>query len=176
MSEYINVSNFSYLLHPYKAVLLTCCDTEGKPNIITIAWVIPISMKPPLIGVSIKPSHFSYNLIKSTAEFVINITPYELAWEALYCGSNSGRQVNKFEFTGLTSLPAKKVRSPIIQECLAHLECQLKEEIEIGDHNFLIAEVVAAYTQSNTIDDDNLYDLDNVHLLLHLGKDRFTST
>ena len=131
MNEYVDATNFAYLLHPYSTFLVTCCDTEGKPNIITIAWLIPISVTPPLVGVSIRPTRFSYHLIKTTGEFVVNVAPYEIARQALFCGRNSGSQVDKFTVTGLTELPARHVRPPIIQECLAYLECHLQKEYKV---------------------------------------------
>jgi flavin reductase (DIM6/NTAB) family NADH-FMN oxidoreductase RutF len=175
VSETITPANFTYLLHPYSTFLLSCCDTEGKPNIITIAWLIPISNNPPLIGVSIRPTRFSYHLIKTIGEFVVNVAPYEIARQVLYCGRNSGSQVDKFAKTGLIMHPAKHVRPPIIRECMSYLECRLQQEYELGDHNLLIAEVLAAYAHEGILNDNGLYDLDRAHPLLHLGRDCFTT-
>jgi len=175
MSEFVIISNFSYLLHPYNTSLVTCCDAQGKPNIITIAWLVPISVNPPLIGMSIRPTRFSYKLIQATGEFVVNVAPYEISQQALYCGRRSGSQVDKFAATNLTPVKAQKVCPPIIKECLAYLECCLKKEIEVGDHTMLVAEVLAAYTRVGVLTDDGLYDLNHIHPLLHLGRNRFTS-
>jgi flavin reductase (DIM6/NTAB) family NADH-FMN oxidoreductase RutF/GNAT superfamily N-acetyltransferase len=176
MTIFVRASNFTYLLHPYNTSLVTCCDPGGKPNIITIAWLVPVSVTPPLVGLCMRKTRFSYNLIITTGEFVINLAPIELAREALYCGRRSGSQVDKFLDTGLTPLPAQIVRPPIIQECLAYLECRVKQDIEIGDHNLLVAEVLAAYSQPDILTEDNLYDLTRTHPLLHLGRNRFTGT
>jgi hypothetical protein len=107
---------------------------------------------------------------------VINLAPIEFARETLYCGRRSGSQVDKFLATGLTPLPAQIVRPPIIQECLAYLECRVKQDIEIGDHNLLVAEVLAAYARPDILTEDDLYDLTRTHPLLHLGRNRFTGT
>jgi flavin reductase (DIM6/NTAB) family NADH-FMN oxidoreductase RutF len=176
MAEFAKVSNFTYLLHPYNTSLVTCCNAEGESNIITIAWLIPVSVNPPLLGLSIRNTRYSYKLIKTTGEFVINIAPSDLAQEALYCGTRSGSQVNKFSDTGLTPIAAQNVRPPIIKECMAYVECRLKQDLEIGDHNLFIAEVLAAYVKPNTLGDDSLYDLSRVQPLLHLGRQRFAST
>jgi flavin reductase (DIM6/NTAB) family NADH-FMN oxidoreductase RutF len=176
MSEFVNASNFTYLLHPYNTSLVTCCDEEGKPNIITIAWQVPISVNPPLVGLSVRNTRYSYNLIKSTGEFLINLVPIDLIDEANFCGSKSGSQVDKFMVTGLTPIPAQKVRPPIIRECLAYLECRLQQDIELGDHNLLVGEVLAAYSHPKNLTKESLYNLSEARLLLHLGRDRFTST
>ena len=167
---------FHYLLHPYHTSLVTCCDAEGQANIIAIAWLIPVSVQPPLVCMSIRPSRYSYGLIQATGEFVINVAPYEIAQQVLFCGRRSGRNVDKFAATGLTAGPARLVQPPIIAECVAHLECRVVQDVEIGDHRLVVAEVLVAYARPGVLDDDNLYDLARVNPLLHLGRNRFTST
>ncbi len=176
MNKSIPASPFHYLLHPYNALLVSCCDDEGRPNIIAIAWLIPVSVRPPLVGMSIGPARHSYALIKATGEFVINVAPYDIAEQVLTCGRVSGRSADKFAITGLTAGQAMHVRPPIIEECTAHVECRVVQDIEAGDHHFVIAEVLAAYTQPETLDDDGLYDLSRIRPLLHLGRNSFTST
>lgn len=176
MDEIVSPPSFHYLLHPYNTSLVTCCDADGRPNIITIAWLMPVSADPPLVCMSIGPTRHSYALIRETGEFVVNVASYEIAQQALFCGRRSGRSVNKFEETGLTAGAAQHVRPPIIQECLAHLECRVTQDIEAGDHHLLVGEVVAAYTHPGILDDRGLYDLSRAHPLLHLGRNNFTST
>lgn len=176
MNEKQAVSTFHYLLHPYNTSLVTCCDTEGKPNIITIAWLIPVSVNPPLAGMSIGPSRFSYGLIRETGEFVINVAPYDIASKVLFCGRRSGREVDKFSETGLTPKEAQSVRPPIIEECVAHLECRVVQDIEAGDHHIVVGEVLAAYANRGILEENGLYRLNQVQPLFHLGKNWFTST
>jgi flavin reductase (DIM6/NTAB) family NADH-FMN oxidoreductase RutF len=90
LNESVPLSNFHYLLHPYNTSLVTCCDAEGQSNIIAIAWLIPVSVQPPLLGMSIHPTRHSYGLIRATGEFVINVAPYEIAQQVLFCGRRSG--------------------------------------------------------------------------------------
>jgi flavin reductase (DIM6/NTAB) family NADH-FMN oxidoreductase RutF len=172
---FLPVPSFHYLLHPYHTSLVTCCDSDGNPNIITIAWLIPVSIQPPLLGMSIRPTRYSYGLIQSTREFVVNLAPQELVQQVLFCGRRSGRDVEKFTATGLTAGQARRVRPPIIEECLAHLECRTAQDIEAGDHHFVIGEVLEAYAQPGILNKDGLYDLSTAHPLLHLGRNRFTT-
>ncbi len=176
MNDSVPVSHFHHLLHPYNTSLVTCSDTEGTPKIITIAWLIPVSVRPPLVAMSIRPTHHSYGLIQETGEFVINVAPYEIAQQALFCGRRSGRDVEKFDATGLTPGRAQMVRPPTIEECIGHLECRVVQDVEAGDHRLVVAEVLAAYAKPETIGGNGLYDLTHVHLLLHMGRNRFTST
>jgi flavin reductase (DIM6/NTAB) family NADH-FMN oxidoreductase RutF len=175
LKERVTLSKFHTLLHPYNTSLVSCCDSGGEANIITIAWVIPVSVEPPFIGMSIRPTRYSYQLIKETGEFVINIAPYALAEQALCCGRRSGRDIDKFAKTGLTPGKAVRVRPPIIEECLAHLECRTVKDIEAGDHRLLLGEVLEASIDPQIIDQHGLYDLNRVDPLLHLGRNRFTT-
>ncbi len=176
MSETVPVPSFSRLLHPCNTFLVTSCAEGSRPNIITIAWLIPVSVKPPLLCMSVRPNRYSYGLIKATGEFVVNVAPYELAQQALYCGRRSGSDVDKFAATGLTPIQAQHVRPPIIAECLAYLECRIVQDVEAGDHNLLIAEILAAYARRDVMGKDGLYDLSRAHPLLHVGSDSFTTT
>ena len=175
MKERVALSKFHTLLHPYNTSLVSCCDSDGKANIITIAWVIPVSVEPPFIGMSIRPTRYSYQLIKETGEFVINVAPYALAEQALLCGRRSGRDINKFTKTGLTPRMAVRIQPPIIEECLAHLECRMVKDIQAGDHRFLLGEVLNVSIDPKIIDQHGLYDLSLVNPLLHIGRDRFTT-
>jgi flavin reductase (DIM6/NTAB) family NADH-FMN oxidoreductase RutF len=135
-----------------------------------------VSVSPPLVGLSIRPTRHSYGLIRATGEFVINVASHEIAQQTLFCGRRSGRDVDKFAATGLTPGKAQHVRPPVIEECIAHLECRVVQDVEAGDHHFVIGEVLAAYARPGVLDDNGLYDLSHVHPLLHLGHNRFTST
>jgi len=162
------------LLHPKLTVLVSCSDTSGKANIITLAWSMPVSMNPPLIAVSIAPKRYSHGLIEETGEFIVNIPSIELLKETSYCGSVSGRDVDKFKTTGLTPAPARKVRAPIIEECIAHLECKVYKKVQAGDHTIFIGEIVAAYANEGVF--KRIFDIEKVRLIYHIGGDKFTTT
>ena len=131
----VNPSSAYRLLHPMHTVLVSCVGKDGKPNIITLAWAIPTSINPPLVAVSIAPKRHSHILIEETKEFVINIPTVKILKETLFCGRVSGRGHDKFKEAGFTPLPAKKVKPPIIKECVAHLECKLQSIRNWRPHN-----------------------------------------
>jgi len=176
MKEFESAPHFHYLLHPYSTTLVTCCDKEGKTNIVTMAWVIPLSVEPPLVGMSIRQTRYSYGLIRETGEFVVNVAPYELAKQALVCGRRSGRDLDKFAATGLTAGKARNVQPPIIEECLGFLECRMADDIETGDHRLVIGEVLEAYAPAESLEEGGLRALDRASPLLHIGKNCFTTT
>jgi flavin reductase (DIM6/NTAB) family NADH-FMN oxidoreductase RutF len=125
--------------------LITCGDIEGKSNIISVSFCMPVSKEPPLIACAIGKNACSSELIKNSKEFIVNVPPAELKPKIYYYGFHSGYQVDKFKETGLTPLPARKVKAPVIDGCVAYMECKVIQEIETGDKNLFIGEVVEAY-------------------------------
>lgn len=176
MKESIPLSDFHHLLHPYPTSLVTSCTPDGERNIIAIAWMIPVSVRPPRVAIAVRAERYSYSLIRSMDEFVINVAPYELAAQVLYCGRHSGHDVDKFAETKLRPGQARLVTPPIIQECLAFIECRIVENVDLGDHRLIVGDVVAAYVQPDTVGGDGLYDLQVVSPLLHVGGNRFVTT
>jgi flavin reductase (DIM6/NTAB) family NADH-FMN oxidoreductase RutF len=168
-----NIRSAYRLLHPLHTVLISCMGITGKPNIMALAWITPTSMSPPLVALVIRPTRLSHALITETKEFVINIPTTNILKETLFCGRVSGRQHDKFKETGLTPLPARRVKPPIIKECVAHLECRLHSQFTTGDHTVFIGEVVDAYADRGAF--NARYDLKNVNMIFHLGGDEFAT-
>lgn len=163
------------LIYPKLVVLVSCIDPEtGKPNIITIAWAAPLSMKPPLVGILVAPRRYSHELISKAREFVVNIPTIEILDQAVKCGKVSGRRHDKFFEFGLTPKPAKAVKTPIIEECVAHLECKLTDQITTGDHTLFVGEVVAVYANEGTFDGEFM-NLKKSRQIYQVGGDTFTT-
>ena len=131
------------MLAPVPVVMVTCQGENTKPNIITIGWAGTICSEPPMVSISVRPSRYSYKLIKESKEFVINIPSKKLAKETDLCGVISGSKYDKFHETGLTTGKSNSIKTPIIQECPINLECKVKEEIELGSHNMFLAEITS---------------------------------
>ncbi|MEN2984956.1 MAG: flavin reductase family protein [Dictyoglomaceae bacterium] len=166
--------NFIYLLHPLPAFLVTSVSNLGKQNVMTASWIIPFSINPPLVVLSLRPERFTLQLIKETKEFVINIPPYELSNATLICGKVSGRDNDKFKLANLTPIPANKVKAPLIKECIAHIECVLEDIIDIkGDHLLVIGKVVYAQVEEDKF--EKVYNLDNFNPSMYLGQDTYTT-
>jgi flavin reductase (DIM6/NTAB) family NADH-FMN oxidoreductase RutF len=133
--------------------MVSCGDTPENFNIITIAWTGTINSKPPMCYISIRPERHSYDIIKRTGEFVINLTTKDLAEETDWAGVRSGRDYNKFEELNLTPAKATIVNAPIIEEAPLHIECKVKDIIKLGSHDMFIAEVVAVLADDRYIDE-----------------------
>lgn len=167
---------FYRLMYPRPTILVTCVDpSTGKPNIIALSWSVPISFNPRLLGISVAPKRYSHDLIAQTKEFVVNIPTVTVAKQALLCGRVSGRGVDKFQVSGLTPKPSRRVKPPIIEECVAHLECRVTHQITLGDHTLFIGEVLEAYADKDLFR-EGVMDNKKFRTLLHLAEDYFTTT
>lgn len=141
------------MLFPVPAVLVSCGGSKDwKPNLITIAWAGTVCTSPPMLSISVRPERHSYDIIKQTGEFVVNLPAVKQTKATDWCGVVSGRDHDKFEKTGLTPAPALKVSCPIALECPVNIECKVVQTLELGSHELFIAEVVAVQVSEQLID------------------------
>lgn len=139
------------MLAPVPAVMVSVGD-ENEKNILTIAWCGTIATSPPKTYISVRPSRHSYDILKRTREFVINLVPSSLARTADYCGIYTGAKVDKFQKCGLTACPCEGVQAPAISECPISIACHVTDIIPMGTHDMFLADVVAVEA------DDALFD------------------
>ena len=132
-------------------VMVTCAKIGKNANIITIGMYMPISSNPRLVCIGVSPKRYSHDLIAESGEFVVNIPSLDLEEEMVFCGTKSGREVDKFIETGLTPIPAKIVNPPLIKECFGHLECKVEQTYTCGDHTLFVGKVVAASVDENVL-------------------------
>ncbi len=151
------------LTAPVPPCMVTCGEGE-EANIITIAWTGIINTVPPKTYISVRPSRHSYELIKKSGEFCINLTPARLIRQADYCGIYTGKKVNKFEKCGLHKEKAQKVSCPIIAECPLTLECKVTDIIPLGSHHMFLADIVAVDVDEALLDKDGKLHLDRADL------------
>ena len=153
------------LVAPVPPAMVSCGnDADGTANIITIAWTGIVNTVPPKTYISVRPSRHSYNLIKNSGEFVINLTPASLVKKADFCGIYTGAKVNKFEKCGLTKEKASEVSCPLIAESPLSLECRVTDIIPLGSHDMFLADIVAVDVDENLIDAGGKLRLDKAGL------------
>ncbi|MCW3996089.1 MAG: flavin reductase family protein [Candidatus Bathyarchaeota archaeon] len=164
--------NLSYrLLHPMHTMLVSAIGNSGKPNIATLAWVMPTSINPPLLAISLGPTRHTHTLIEESGEFVVNVPTLELLQAVYACGSLTGRSFDKFKKANLTPMPAKKVKAPAIRECIAHLECEVDGQLVTGDHTIFVGKILEAYADLGVFTES--YDLKKARMLYHAGGNNF---
>ena len=138
-------------LYPNPVVMVSC--SNGKTdNIITLAWVGTVCSNPPMISISIRPSRYSHEIITASKELVINIPDAKMTEACDFCGTHSGRDIDKFKALNLTKEKGFTVNTPLIKECPVNIECKVSKVINLGTHDMFIGEVVAVHADDALLD------------------------
>lgn len=153
-------------LYPIPAVMVSC-GTMDKSNIITVAWTGIINTNPAMVYISVRPTRYSYNIIKEQGEFVINLTNKDLAFATDWCGVQTGAKVDKFKEMHLTKEEGKFVKCPLIKESPVSVECKVKEIKELGSHHMIIAEVLSIDADQKYIDEKGGFDISKCDLIAY---------
>ena len=147
-------------VYPTPAGLVTSVDAEGQPNIITLGEIFNISISEPVIlGIAVRKERYSHQLISQTREYVVNLPTRAIADQVWYCGSVSGRDVDKFAESGLTPLSASAVAPPLIAECPVNIECRVIGIQEIGDHDLFLGEGLVQHVDEAAFGPDGRVDV-----------------
>ena len=152
------------LLGPLPAVMVTVSDGE-RDNVLTVAWCGILSTDPARAYISVRPSRHSYEMIKKSGEFVINLTTESLARTTDYVGIFTGAKVDKFEKCNLTRVPSKVVSAPTLGESPLALECKVFEVIPSGTHDIFMADIVNVSCDETILDKNGKIRLDKAGLI-----------
>ncbi len=155
------------MIYPLPAVMVSVTDGEGHDNIITVAWTGTVCTNPAMAYISVRPSRYSYDMIRKTGEFVINLTTEKLAFATDFCGVRSGRDVDKFRKLNLTKEKAQFVSAPMIGEAPVSIECRVREVKELGSHDMFLADVLAVHADEAYMDKNNRFRLNDAGLLVY---------
>lgn len=155
------------MIYPLPAVMVSCGDIDGESNILTVAWTGTICTNPPMAYISVRPERHSYQMIKESGEFVINLTNESLIRATDYCGVKSGRDVDKWQECHLTKEKADTVKCPLIEESPVNIECKVKEIKELGSHHMFIADVTSVHVDEKYMDEKNSFHLNDSGLIAY---------
>ena len=153
-------------VYPIPAVLVTSGNME-KSNIMTVAWTGIINTNPALVYISVRPERYSYNLIKESKEFVINLTNEKLAFATDWCGVRSGCKFDKFKEMNLTKEKGNFVKVPLIKESPVSIECKVIEEKNNGSHTMFLAEVLSIDADEAYMDENGAFDISKCDLIAY---------
>ena len=155
-------------------IVWAVAEHGDRRSICPLGWKMNTSGSPTMMAVSVAPQRFTHDLIVSSGEFVLAWPGEDLAEATMYCGTHSGRDVDKFRETGLNPGRGTHVRAPLVRECIANLECRLAGRMTTGDHTIFVGEVLAVWVNERpmrqlcSIDHSGGYDF-----LLERGGYRF---
>lgn len=161
------------LVCPLPPTMVSCGDMENS-NIITIGWTGILNTVPPKTYISVRPTRHSYNMIKESGEFVINLTSAKLVKEADYCGIYTGKKVDKFAKCKLTKEEATSVSCPMIAECPVSIECKVTDIVPLGSHDMFMADIVAVNVNEELFDKEGKFHLEKADLIAYAHGEYFT--
>ncbi len=147
------------MLYPVPAVMVSCKRPGERPNIVTIAWTGTINSDPAMLSISVRPSRFSYDIIKDTGEFVVNLVNRDLTGACDWCGVKSGRDVDKFAEMHLTEYVSEFMETPAIAESPVNLYCKVTQVLPLGSHDLFLAEIVGVTVSKEYMDETGRFDL-----------------
>jgi len=153
-----------YTLLESGPVILVTTARSGKQNVMPMSWHTMMEFEPPLVGLIISDQNYSFKLLKTSKECVINIPTVRIAEKVVACGNIHGDKINKFEEVGLTPQNASVVSAPLIDECFANLECRVVDTKMVAKYCFFVVEVVQAWIDPA---------VKNPQTLHHIGKENF---
>ena len=156
------------MLYPLPAVMVSCGREGEKPNIITVAWAGTICSDPAMVSISVRPNRYSYDIIRETGEFVINLTTKKLVKATDYCGVRSGRDVDKFAEMHLTPGKAEHLKyAPTVEESPVNIECRVTEVKELGTHHMFLAEVLGVAVDESYMNENGRFELNSTGLVAY---------
>jgi len=163
-----------YQHYPAIATIVTA-RANGRENAMAVAWHAPISVKPPLYGVSVSPKRFTYQLIADSKEFGVNFLPFEVAELVASVGGSKGSETDKFQRFKIAQIKPVRTAAPILEAAYVAYECHLVDDRGYGDHRWLVGEIVATHLLKDVLTPDEVIDLDKVSPILYLGNDLYVT-
>ena len=163
----------SVILNPVPVVMVTSSDGKND-NVFTVAWTGTICSDPAMTYISVRKERFSYDIIKNSGEFCINLVTDKLVYATDYCGVKSGRKEDKFKVMKLTKEKANEIHAPLIKECPVNIECKVTEIKELGSHDMFLAKVVSVNVDEKYIDEKGKFDLGKSNLIAYSHGEYFS--
>jgi flavin reductase (DIM6/NTAB) family NADH-FMN oxidoreductase RutF len=165
--------DFAYRFLTPGCTILVTAAWEGETDIVTVSWQTPVSKEPPLFLIALAKGHHSHTLVDKSGAYVINVPNEYLLQEVMYCGTHSGRDVDKFSETRLTPEAGDTVAVPHIQESMAYIECSVRNAVGAGDHTLFIGEGLKAEVTRGIFDKVWKIGEPGTEFLMHLGGRHF---
>ncbi|NLN45208.1 MAG: flavin reductase family protein [Clostridiaceae bacterium] len=165
------------LLAPVPVAMISCRDDreDAVPNIITLAWIGVASSEPPTLSAAIRPDRYSYELIRRSGEFVVNLVDANLSESCDFCGVRSGREIDKFKACGLHAIPAEGLQfAPAIAESPLSLGCQVTQVVQVGSHDLFLGRVVSVRAHASLMDDAGRLRMDLAQLITYVHGEYFS--
>lgn len=152
-------------IQPAPKVLVSCRGLNGEDNVLAVGYCGNCSYAPPMVMVGIVPSRYSYQMIKESGCFVVNIVTKKYKETFDYMGSNSKRDGDKLEKMNVKLKDGEKVNAPILLDCPVNIECSVVDSIVTGSHEMFVGKVEYVHADSNLLDADGNIDFSKIDFI-----------
>ncbi len=156
-------------------VVLVTTRWRDKTNVMPAIYYTQLSRTPPLIGVAVHPQRHTHDMIRFSEQFALNFPARDLLNHTQYFGSVSGDNVGKLELAKLPTVRATTIDAPLIENCVAWIECGLEDTYRIGDHTLFVGRVLVVQAAREAFDEVWLLDDQEYAPLHYLGSDRYAT-
>lgn len=163
MQKQVEYSDAVKTKYPEQVVIAIAKDRNGKFNPITLGWTMIVSGNPPMMAIAVAKTHYSVEAITNSECFTIAFPSSEMVDAALFFGSKSGRNIDKFAEFDCETAPAKEIDSLVLADAVANFECSLESQMPAGDHFIFVGKVVCSHI--NTEPKKRLYTVAAGHKL-----------
>ncbi len=127
--------------HPARVALAIVKDKNDKYNMITLEWFMKTSIEPPMFAISIGHTRYSHECLQNFRFFNLCLPAKEMKEVSMICGTKSGRDIDKFEVTGVEWSAGRLAKLPILKDARANFECKVITQVRSGDHTIFVGEV-----------------------------------
>ena len=155
------------MLYPLPAVIVTCRDEEGRDNALTIAWTGTICSDPAMLSISVRHDRYSYDMIRKTGVFTVNLTTEDLAYATDYLGVKSGRDEDKLKTLGLELEEASHISCGMLKGAPVNIECRVKEAKDLGSHVMFLADVLAVHADEAYLDEKGRFSFEKCRPIVY---------
>ncbi|MCR5421024.1 MAG: flavin reductase family protein [Lachnospiraceae bacterium] len=162
------------MLYPVPAVMISCKRENENPNIITVAWAGTICTNPAMVSISIRPERYSYDIIRESGEFVINLATEKLTYALDWCGVKSGRDYNKFREMKLNEYNSEFIMTPAICESPVNIYCKVEKLVPLGSHDMFISRVMGVTVDEAYLDEKGRFNLESCGLITYSHGEYFS--
>ncbi len=135
-------------IFPRVVCLIATVDKQGKPNVMTASFLMPVSFEPKYVAFAISPRRYTFENLKAVKEFSLNVCSREMEEIAWICGSHSGSEADKFKLARITAENSDMIKPPVIKECPISFECKVEEMKLFGDHWLVVGRVLKEHVRN----------------------------
>lgn len=136
----------AYKLINHGPTTLITSASGGRANVMAAAWVVPLDIDPPKLALVISSDTFTRALVEQSGELVVNLPTVAMAAQTIRAGKVAGHERDKLAALGFATSPASRVAAPLVEGCVAWLECRVRDEPAMRErYDLVLADVVAAW-------------------------------